>query len=72
MHMTLLELVKNDTAAAVTALTGSAVGTITTDQMLQRLSWTLAILVSVAALVRYAYRLYKWWKDMKIEITDED
>ncbi len=71
--MTLITIIRHDMTPAVTSLGSAAFGTITTDVALQRLAWTLAIVVSIFTIVRYCYRAYKWWKDWNIDLTqDED
>ena len=66
--MSITNLIRHDLFAPITSLSTATIGTLSTDVMLQRLAWTLAIIVSALTIIRYTYRCYKWIKNGKIEL----
>ena len=70
--MTLINLIRHNITPAIASLGSAAFGTLTTDIVLQRLAWTLAIIVSAMTIIRYLYRAYKWWKEWKIDLTQDE
>jgi len=70
--MTLIDILRNDLAQVGTIWTSAGLSTLSTNDALQRLMWTLAIVVSVFAIVRYIYRFYTWVMKDEPKYTDDE
>ena len=70
--MSIIDMVKIDIAPVGAIWTFVGLSELSTNDIMQRLMWTLAIVVSVITIVRYLYRFYIWCKNREEKYYDDD
>jgi len=70
--MSIIDFIRHDLASVGTIWASVGLSELSTNDIMQRLMWTLAIIVSVFAIVKYLYRFYKWLQGKQDIYYDDD